>query len=459
MNRKFLLLCTTLALSVPVLAGLPEALLNFKYDQYAAALKEFQALATQGNPPAFYYLGRMYQNGWGVQKNIPQALKYFQVANQSFYLPAAAQIGKILLHGEGGIAADPKNAIPYLKTAALGGSSEAAFELGNAMKDGLTGDVNFNHAFGYYSIAALKGNYQAQFELGQMYMAGRGVPQDFKKALMWLSRSANQGFVKAQRQLAYEYENNAKLKNLGRAYAWNSILAAYNSDDLGASAAQKRDELATQIPTENLSEQQAAIRAWTPRTPAQSVPLEERLQPPPIIPDFNDSKTLQQILLQEGALPQDAALFDITMEDIDIAEATGDYVSLTNAVEKKMKEGHITVAAFYGDLLNKRFHNPTEAIKWYETGAKAEDPYAQYQLAKSYCSGDGEVPNSPKCYAWLLIASETQDPVLNTPIQQALVAVRANATPQELEQGQALYDEMKNKGVDQSKEKGFLDFF
>lgn len=460
MNKKILFLSTALLLSFSAKAGLPEALMNLNYEQYPAAFAEFQALAGQGNASALYYLGKMYQNGWGVPKDTVQAVNYFRAANGSFYLPAAAQLGKILLHGTSdGIAPDPKVAIDLLKQAALAGSSDAALELANAVLEGLMGEVNFNHAFGFYYIAALKGEKKAQYQLGQMYLSGRGITQDFRKAILWLSRSANQGYVKAQIALADLYENNQKLKNISRAYAWNSILAAYNSDSVGSTAAQKRDELAKKIQKKDLSERQEAIRSWSPKTAEESVPLEEKRQQPPTIPNFNDPKTLQQILLQEGALPQDSMLYGLSMDQIDIAEATGDRSPLTEAVEKALKQGQKTAAVFYGDLLRNRFHLPQEAVEWYQRGADLGDPYAQYQLAKASCEGWADPPNSSKCYAWLLIAKETPDPVLTGLVQQALLTVRTNATAEELEQGTALKEEIQKQVTHQEKEKKLLDFF
>jgi len=460
MNKKILFLSTALVLSTPALSGLPEALMSLDYQQYPTALAEFQHLATEGSASALYYLGKMYLNGWGVERNIPQAVNYFQSADNAFYLPAAAQLGKILLYGAEGVAANPTKAIMLLKKAALAGDAEAAFELGNAAVKGLGDSPDFNHAFGYYSIAALKGDKKAQFQLSQMYLVGRGIPQNYQKAVQWMKRSANQGYVRAQLELAYQSETNPKLKSLGEAYSWNSILAAYNSDDVGAAAAKKRDELALKLKAKDLGERQAAIRSWSPKSPEESIPEEERQKTQtPVIPGFNDPKTLQQILLQSGALPQDAEAFGLTDNIIDIAEATGDYARLTEAIEKAMKAGKIRAAAYYGDLLYNRLHRPEEAVKWYQKGANLNDSYAQYQLAKAYCEGWAGIPDASLCYAWLLITSNTPDPVLNGLIQQALLTVRANATPDEIERGKKQAENLKKQEEKEEKEKKIWDFF
>ena len=460
MDKKILFLATALSLALPAVASLPEALMSLNYKQYSTALAEFQNLADQGNVSALYYLGRMHQNGWGVPKNIPLAVNYFKAADQSFYLPAAAQLGRILLRGGDGVPANPQLAVHLLKKSALAGDSEAAFELGNAAISGADSDPNYNHAFGFYLIAALKGDKKAQFQLSQMYLVGRGIPQNYQKALVWMTRSANQGYVRAQLELAHQLENNPKLKSIPAAYSWNSILAAYNSDSIGAAAAKKRDELALKLKPKDLNEYQSTVRSWAPKKPEESVPPEElKNTPTPIIPDFNDPKTLQQILLQEGSLPQDPHEYGITYEDIDIAEATNDRLTLTTAVEKAIKQGKTKAASFYGDLLLKRFHAPEDAIKWYQTGADNQDPYAQYQLARSYCEGWAQETDAARCYGWLLTTSESQDPILNGLIQQALLTVRANATPDELDRGKAQADAFKEKQKKESKEKKLWDFF
>lgn len=460
MNKKTLLLTAALWVATPAFSGLLEALMSLNYKQYSNALTEFQELATQGNAAALYHLGRMYQNGWGVARDIPQAVAYFRAADKAFYLPAAAQLGKILLYGAPGVVANPKLAISLLKKAALAGDDDAAFELGNAAISGLGETADFNHAFGFYSIAAVKGNKKAQFQISQMFLVGRGIPQNYQKAKLWMSRSAHQGYVKAQIELAHLTETNPKLKNLGEAYAWNSILAAYNSDSIGTQAAKKRDSLAMKLKEKEIASWQTEIRTWKPRTPEESVPEEERAKSEiPVIPEFNDPKTLQQILLSDGFLPHDASDFGLKLEQIDLAEATGDTTELTKAIEKALKDKKIRAAAYYGDILHHRLHNSTEAINWYQKGAAAGDPYAKYQLAKAHCEGWNGTPDAAECYRWLLNISDTPDPVLNGLTQQALLAVRSSATPAELERGQALLETSQKEAEESSKKKRLLDFF
>ena len=149
----------------------------------------------------------------------------------------------------------------------------------------------------------------------------------------------------------------------------------------------------------------------------------------------------------------------MTMEMIDIAEATGDTVPVENEIQKSIKRGKTEAAGYYADLLYKRFHKPEEAVKWYKKGADSGDAYAQYQLARCYCEGWAGDPDPARCYSWLLTTRETPDPILNGVIQQALLTVKENATADEIQLGQDMADERKKKENKAEKKRKIWDFF
>ena len=141
---------------------------------------------------------------------------------------------------------------------------------------------------------------------------------------------------------------------------------------------------------------------------------------------------LQDLLLTEGFLPRDGKTFGVTTQMIDEAITTQEADLLTSAIERagrRQKEAF----GYYGDLYKTRLNNLEEAFLWYKKGAEAGDTYAEYQLAKMYCEGKGiSQPDAASCYAWLKIAQEEQNPVLNGLIQNALSVVKSNATEEEL---------------------------
>jgi len=466
--KKYLLYttcCSILLWNISTQAGLLDAKLSLQYNQYQTALSEFTTLAEQGNIAALYYLGHMYQEGLGVPINLATAYGYYKRADDAYYLPAAAPLGALLLKGGPGVPASIPNAIHLLKKAALSGSASAAYELGMIHLNGLGKGTpyaiteDYNHAFGYFLLGSLRGDQRAQQQLSKMYLVGRGVPQDYQKTLMWLTRSAHQGYVKAQLELAALLESDPRLRNPSLAYAWYSILAAYNSNEVGVMAATKRDALAKNLSPDQLTQRQRSVQQWRPKKPEETVPPEERaFGQLPIIQGFNDPNTLQQILSTEGVLPMDGKQFGITQEMLDTSQATQDFTLVETNIEKSMKRGLSRAGAYYADILRRYFHNDTDAFKWYQKSAEAGDAYAQYQLAKCYCEGRGIEPDASECYAWLLTVQNAQDPTLNALTQQALAAVTSNATPLELERGREKLAGHTHKEATEKKNSGILDF-
>ena len=458
--RKFLLL---LGLTT-VLAGVANAELSdgvsaYQNKLYPNALAEFTYLAEEGNPAAAYYLGKMYLEGLGTPVNIAKARLLFQGADTAYYFPASAELGKLLLRGAEQLPADPTQGLALLKKAAHAGEADAAFELGMAYAHGTNVEQNLNYAFGYYLKAALQGHMKAQYALAKLYMEGRGVPQDYSEALKWLTRSAYQGYVLAQVALADIRMTDKRLKNAGEAYWWYNIIAAYNTDEVGQKAAEKRDALAEGLESNVLIERQAKV--WKKISPEKSVPEKEKLETQiPVIPEFNDVPALQDLLLTQGYLPRDGKLFGITTQMVDEAIETQDVSLLTDTIEKAGRHQK-KAYGYYGDLFKTRLANFPEAFLWYKKGAEAGDVYAQYQVAKMYCEGKGlSQPDAASCYAWLKMAQEEQNPVLNSLIQSALSLVKANATEEELTAGNVLFESLKKSPEEKQEEKSsVLNFF
>ena len=453
--KKFLSLMTlTTLLSFGAQAALSDGVLAYQYKQYPAALAEFTYLTEEGDPAASYYLGKLYQEGLGVSQNLAKARALFQAADSGYYYPASAELGKMLLEGAPQVPAEPARGIALLKKAAHAGEADAAFELGQAYASGSAVEKNLNYAYGFYLKAALQGHMKAQYMLAKLYLEGQGIPQDYGEALKWLARSAHQGYVLAQVALADIRMTDKRLKNAASAYGWYSIIAAYNQDEVGQKAREKRDVLGEGLNAKVLSEKQVEIRNWKPVPPEKSVPEKERTETRlPTIPEFNDSQAVQELLMNEGYFPRDGKVFGVTTQMIDMAIEKQDISELTDAIEKA---GHRQKAAYgyYGDLFKTRLNNLEEAFNWYKKGAEAGDIYAEYQLAKMYCEGKGiPQPDAVQCYAWLKLAQEEQNPILNALIQNALSVVKSNATDEELTAGEELLATMQKTPEEKQEEK------
>lgn len=454
MRSKFIfaLLCSTL-FSSQVWAGLPEALEAFEAKQYTLALPEFTYLADENNDVALYYMGRIYNEGLGVTADPAKALDYFKRASDAYNADASYQAGKMLLDGVG-VQANVEQAMTYLKKAAYASHPQALYELGEIYANGKGGvEVNNVYAFGYYLMSALRGDMKAQHKLSQMYFDGKGTPQDYEKALKWIARSANQGYVLAQRDLAELRSSNPQMVNFQDAYAWYSIIAAYNDDEVGQWAKERRDELVQSGKFRNiedlLSKQQAAT-AWRPISAQQSVPAEELATTPrPVIPGFNDPETIQNILLSGEILLVNGDRYGVSSDILHQAMDSGDWTAVDSLIETAAKKGDPTAYGYMGDLMQKRMKDEKAAVRWYQKGAEANEPYAQYQLAKMYCEGRGmENPDIPQCYRWLLTADQLAGSSMKFTIQNAITSVKENASAEELAAGESLVGNVSKSADD-----------
>ena len=454
MRKIIFILGMTTLLACSAEAALSDGVLAYQYKQYSAAFSEFSYLAEEGNPAAAYYLGKLYQGGLGTTQNVGKARALFQAADSGYYYPATMELGKMLLNGSFQVPAEPARGIALLKKAAHVGEAEASFELGQAYASGTVVEQNLNYAYGFYLKAALQGDMKAQFMLAKLYMEGRGVPQDYGEALKWLSRSANQGYVLAQVALADIRMTDKRLKNAADAYGWYSIIAAFNQDEVGKKAQEKRDALGEGLNAKVLAERQEKIRSWKPISPEKSVPEEEKEETKlPTIPCFNDTKAVQELLVAEGYLPRDGRTFGITTQMIDEAIDNQNVDELTDAIEKAAHQQKVAYG-YYGDLFKTRLNNLEEAFNWYKKGAEAGDVYAEYQVARMYCEGQGmSQPDAVQCYVWLKMAQEKQNPILNALVQGALSVVKSNATPEELAAGDELFEKSKKSPEEKQEEK------
>ncbi|MBF7728681.1 tetratricopeptide repeat protein [Pseudomonas sp. N040] len=136
-----------LALAAPaVLAGFDEAAAAFAAADYATAQSELRPLLDKHDPRAQYAMGVLYENGFGVSKDLPQAA--------AWYLKAAEQ-----------------------------GNSDAQYNLGAMHEHGVGMPVNYPEAARWYRPAAEQGDIDALSNLGVLYQNGQGVAQDKVLAL------------------------------------------------------------------------------------------------------------------------------------------------------------------------------------------------------------------------------------------------------------------------------------
>ena len=164
---------------------------DFKAQNYIKALPPLTTASENGDTAARSALGRMYLNGWGVQKNLPEARKWLELA------------------------AGQRNV-------------EAQCALGDLHLGGL--EKKYDEALKRYTAAVSQGAICGQNGLGQMHRLGLGVPPNYDEAARWYEMAAEKGDPEARTALA-EMQTGWVLEPL-LAGSWRQVIAKDRRDEI-----------------------------------------------------------------------------------------------------------------------------------------------------------------------------------------------------------------------------------
>lgn len=140
------------------------------------AVKLFRKCADQHTmAEAQYKLGHVLRNGEGTDKNLPEALKYYHLAETQGHEIARLNLAAMYFFGEGTPVNKPK-------------------------------------AAGFYKKVASTGHSTAQYNYAVMLITGDGVPQNVEEAIEYLKKSADNGYPSAQHALALRYATGDGVK-------------------------------------------------------------------------------------------------------------------------------------------------------------------------------------------------------------------------------------------------------
>ncbi|GAA5810849.1 hypothetical protein MFLAVUS_004277 [Mucor flavus] len=177
------------------------------------------------------FIGEMYQNGLGQEKDYHVAMEWYKKAEKNWYLESIANIGRMYHYGYGvpinyaealskyqaagnrgsalngiellyqsglGVAQSHSTAMSFFERAADIRSGSAFNSLGNVYMYGYDRNVNLETAFKYYAKSADLFSEKGMLNLGLMYMEGSGTEVNRDQALYWLQRADLFGNEKAR---------------------------------------------------------------------------------------------------------------------------------------------------------------------------------------------------------------------------------------------------------------------
>jgi uncharacterized protein len=143
-------LAIAITLSVCAQGGpLEDGIAAYHAKQYAKAAESWQPLAEKGDAAAQYYLGTLFAEGKGVERNDATAFVWFERAAEQ-------------------------------------GNADAQYNVGASYAAGTGVAKSFEAAAQWFRRAADQGMVFAQVNLGLLYAAGNGVPKDNIEAFKWL---------------------------------------------------------------------------------------------------------------------------------------------------------------------------------------------------------------------------------------------------------------------------------
>lgn len=184
-------------------------------DQKAAADWLVRAAATR-DPVANYLLGRLRDDEGGSSRE--KARDAYRTAAAAGHREARFALA-VMLAGSSA-EADRKEALEWFAKANDDGHRAAANRLGEAYRDGVGVERQFDKAKDYFLKAAIHGDAKGMYNLARMQNEGLGGPRDTRQALEWYARAADQGHAGAAAVMESLLNSSVKISALGSKGFW-----------------------------------------------------------------------------------------------------------------------------------------------------------------------------------------------------------------------------------------------
>ena len=165
-----------------------------------AAVAAWTTSADGGHPMSAFLLGRLYEQGRGVEQSDYRSFKYYQMAADEGQAQAGVKVGKIYLTGN---------------------------------KD-LKIDRDYKMAIKYFEIGGLSSWPESQYMLADMYRRGLGVNADRTEGLRWLILSAKKKYAPSHVALARIYfEGEGVLVDRVKGWSYIELASRFAEGDEG----------------------------------------------------------------------------------------------------------------------------------------------------------------------------------------------------------------------------------
>ena len=207
---------------------------------YYKAFALFSEAASQGDADGINMVGMSYFNGRGVEKDTHKAAVNFLRAARMGHAQAQYNLG-LLLCGEGKACSQGlEKSVHWFRKAAEQGYVPAFWEMGNAYRDGLGVERDFDEAAMWFERGAQAGDSSCMTFLGLMHFRGEGTVEDEETAVQLWQEAAEMDNSDAMFYLGVCSEKGmGGLKRSGRdAAAWYRMADYFGSTGAARSLAE-----------------------------------------------------------------------------------------------------------------------------------------------------------------------------------------------------------------------------
>lgn len=284
-------------------------------------------------------------------EKLPSVIK--EIEKKAFEGVPEAQhdLAAIYTAGHGGVSVDYKKAIAWFAEAAIGGVSNARYNLGVLYHQGMGTEKNLEKAINWYRAAAVMDHPEAQYNLGIAYIEGIGAPYNPQLAADYFRKAARGGIGEAAYNLGLVLENGLLGTPSPREALYWYKKAADNGSPEGKMAMTQLAK-AMDIKISEIDGIIGDLEREVPDVPASSPPQKTEKQSSNVIESF------PSISAEDSELPPTQAAPDKT------------------AAMYPNSSGHVTVAQIQEQLMRLGLYpGPADGI----SGPVTEDAIRAYQ--------------------------------------------------------------------------------
>ena len=218
------------------------ALRSAEDKDYTKALNELQDVYNLGLKISANKIGRMYEKGWGANKDIMTAMEWYKKGMAFGDPEAILSMANLYSTGFEKTPPDPTKAISLAVQAAAKNCTKAMVFLGEKYADGKQGTGrNISLAIKWLKEASDKGDRQAMLALGEIYLSDvPGLVKDAHTGLFWIKKAAEAGSPKAMLIMAKYYNDGTLVEKdiIAARYWYNQAVLRGNAqqDNTGLTA-------------------------------------------------------------------------------------------------------------------------------------------------------------------------------------------------------------------------------